>query len=58
MSTNQFRMVDCERKVRYPSEHQAQGAATRLGIKHSKKLIPYVCKLCGDWHLRTDRSGV
>jgi hypothetical protein len=42
-------------KVRFPTQAEANRSSLRLRLEEGADLEPYVCRICGGWHLGTRR---
>lgn len=45
----------CRAKARYPTKRVARLYAKGAGRRFGKALVPYVCRVCERWHLRSTR---
>lgn len=51
-----FRVQSCESKMRYDSGVHASSIADRIWLRESRAMVPYLCNLCGGWHLTTSHD--
>jgi hypothetical protein len=50
---NEEAQLACSSKLAFSSKQEAQTAATVAGFQYGASVRPYLCRLCGLWHLAT-----
>ncbi len=57
---NEKDRASCARCQHFTTEHLAGNAARMIALSHDDKepMLPYMCKVCGDWCLTMQGTGV
>jgi len=49
--------MDCDQKMSFDSEQEAQQTAIVAKHQHGSELKPYNCSKCDLWHLSSSQTG-